>query len=111
MISGLDVVQTCRATSGADPSWFALPIVCTSAEQRTRVVGFLEESGVETRPLVTGNFARQPVAKRLGLELNELPGAEKLHWCALYVGLAPTVSEANFARLLDVVSDLGRVLN
>ena len=45
------------------------------------LVDYLEESAVETRPILTGNILRQPVAKKLFSEIDpkNLPGFEIIY--------------------------------
>ena len=51
----------------ATPSWLGIPIVLNnncpfSLEEFS---SYLEKKGVETRPILTGNILRQPVAEKL----------------------------------------------
>lgn len=88
----------------ARPSWFALPImVNTNAPFRRRdITQYLEEAGVETRPIVAGNVARHPVARLFNNFNNEaLPGADAVHERGFYIGLSPVQDEASMGRLLD----------
>ena len=59
--SGIDINKYQRH------SWMHIPIRIKHTnpkESRLRVVKFLEDSGVETRPPLTGNFLRQPAMKK-----------------------------------------------
>lgn len=47
----------------------------------------LEGEGVETRSLVAGNLARHPAVKKFGLVPSALPGADRLHFDGIYIGL------------------------
>ena len=86
------------------PSWMALPVMVKLGAPYTRddFVGYLESSGVESRPIVTGNLARQPVAKLLReeglLAWDTLPGADEVHQRGFYVGLYPGM---NVERLIE----------
>ncbi len=74
-------------------SHFAFPIVLRDNAPATRadLMAFMEQRGIETRPLVTGNLARQPgmqvVCHRVS---GALPGADALHTRAMYVGIPVT---------------------
>jgi CDP-6-deoxy-D-xylo-4-hexulose-3-dehydrase len=48
-------------------SWMMLPIYVssTSRKTKTQIVNYLNESGIETRPILTGNFLNQPALKRI----------------------------------------------
>jgi len=90
----------------ADPCWFALPImVKAGAPFKCReITDYLESQGIETRPIVTGNVARHPVA-RLFPEFNTrtFQGADKIHENGFYMGLSPLFSEEMIDRLLDIL--------
>lgn len=90
----------------ANPCWFALPLMVhpEAPFSRTQMARFLEDNGVETRPIVVGNIARHPVARVIP-ELLEtpLPGADQVHDRGLYVGLSPLTSDRDLSRLLDLL--------
>ena len=54
-------------------------------------------SGVENRPIVTGNFARQPVFKYLDIDINpeSFKGAEILHNRGFFIGLSCEIMDNN----------------
>lgn len=72
---------------GANP--FAFPLILRTGVRRSDVIAYLEKRGVETRPLVAGNLARQPGMQRYPHVLHSLPGADVLHERALYIGIHP----------------------
>lgn len=87
----------------ARPSWFALPLLLTSEAPfpRRELTTYLEEQGIETRPIIAGNLARHPVA-RLFKEFSETtyPGADVIHRRGFYVGLSPLQTDATMERLI-----------
>ena len=42
------------------PSWFGIPILINNENNRKKFLYNLEKRGVETRPIISGNFLRQP---------------------------------------------------
>jgi CDP-6-deoxy-D-xylo-4-hexulose-3-dehydrase len=51
-------------------SWMMLPIRVSescSGDAKTNLVKFLEQHGIETRPVLTGNFLAQPAMKRINV--------------------------------------------
>jgi CDP-6-deoxy-D-xylo-4-hexulose-3-dehydrase len=93
-----------RVAPLARPAWFALPLL-VSAEapfSRKEITVYLEEKGVETRPVVAGNLARHPSA-RLFKEFGEAtyPGADIIHRRGFYIGLSPLQNEAMMDRLIE----------
>jgi CDP-6-deoxy-D-xylo-4-hexulose-3-dehydrase len=92
-----------KVEADATPSWMALPIMVDAKAPFTRkqLVDHLESHGVETRPVVTGNVARQPVARAFAsLTKHPLPGADAVHERGFYVGLSPIMTTASIDRLI-----------
>lgn len=91
-------------SSLARPVWMALPVMVAKDApfQRDELTQYLENNGVETRPIVTGNIARQPVAKLFkGLCDAALPGADIVHERGFYIGLSPLLSDVAMDRLIE----------
>ena len=66
---------------------------------------YLTENKVENRPIVTGNFARQPIFKFLNLNIRpeEYAGAEVLHKRGFFIGLSCNkISEERVERLANI---------
>ena len=88
----------------AECSWFALPIMLTSEcpFRKEDFLAYLEDKGIETRPVVAGNLAHQPVCKMFPeLQEGNLPGADAIHDRGFYLGLHPFDSTQNLDRLAD----------
>jgi CDP-6-deoxy-D-xylo-4-hexulose-3-dehydrase len=81
----------------ARPSMFGIPMFVDDAADLAR---WLELDGVETRPILGGNLARQPGFKGLGMARTPLPGADYVHSHGLYVGLHPKESDVERLALL-----------
>ena len=49
-----------------DPSWFGFPIIINPKyyKKKSKLISILESNGVETRPIVSGNFINQPAIKK-----------------------------------------------
>ena len=59
------------ASNPQSHSWMLLPIRAISSEVAQQALEFLEAAGVETRPILTGNFTAQPSLQRiLGTSVN-----------------------------------------
>ena len=98
----------------AKPSWLALPVMVSADSPFTReeLTSYLETNGIETRPIVTGNVARHPVASLFpDLQGRVFLGADKVHEYGFYIGLSPLQTTQNIDRLLGVFqSFLGKYL-
>jgi CDP-6-deoxy-D-xylo-4-hexulose-3-dehydrase len=82
----------------AHPSWFGIPMF---VDDMPSLRTWLEAHGVETRPILGGNLARQPAFVGLGMVTGPLPGADYLHKHGLYVGLHPI--ESDVERLANLI--------
>ena len=98
------IMRLMEVLPDAECSWFALPIMLTQEcpFNKKELLAFLEEQGVETRPIVAGNLTRQPVCQ-LYPELQEpnLPGADAVHERGFYLGLHPFEATKNLDRLAE----------
>lgn len=87
----------------AHPSWLGLPIMVSSDAPFSMkdITTFLEESGIETRPIVTGNILKQPVSKTLFPEYKNIDfhGADEIHNRGFYIGLSPMISDDMLVKL------------
>ena len=64
--------QFIHAKQNLKPSWFGLPIILNKkyATIKDDYLNFLENKGIETRPILTGNFLDQPAAQLFKLNKN-----------------------------------------
>jgi CDP-6-deoxy-D-xylo-4-hexulose-3-dehydrase len=75
-----------------DTPAFAIPVVCATPEVRDRCVAKCRDLGIEIRPLVAGNMARQPFFHMLH-DGRSLPGADHLHEFAFYMPNHPDLTD------------------
>lgn len=95
-------------TNNSDPAWFG---TCLFLKQEYKHVlkkylEYLTLEGVENRPIVTGNIARQPVMQHFCENLDPLdfPGAEQIHTCGFFIGLpCNLMSEDRVNKLIDIM--------
>lgn len=85
LLDGLGAVSFPAVPVGARPSWFGLPMLVH--DDRDGLMRHLEWSGVETRPILGGNLARQPAFSEF--RFRHVPGADYVHDHGLYIGLHP----------------------
>lgn len=72
-------------------SWFTFGLVNTHPEfgpvYRNSLIDIFEEAGVQSRPIVAGDFTRNPVFRWLDAEVPaDLPGARLINDCGLMIG-------------------------
>lgn len=76
-------------TEIGESSWFGFSLVLEGrlAGRRPDVVAALDAAGIECRPIVAGNFTRNPVMRHLAAVVpDELPAADRVHVDGLFVG-------------------------
>ena len=61
-------------SKNVEPSWFGLPLIINKINKinKLRFMNYLNKSGVETRPILSGNFLNQPSAKLYNLNSKNL---------------------------------------
>jgi len=89
------------------PSWLGIPLMVSNDApfNRKEIVEYLENNGVETRPMVAGNITKQPVMSKIKLYYDEpLCGADEIHQRGFYMGLSPMFSEEKIDKLISLVN-------
>jgi len=100
-----DLMRLMEVHPQAECSWFALPIILTQECPFTKdeFLSYLEAQGVETRPIVAGNLALQPVCQFYPeLQSDSLPGANIVHDRGFYLGLHPFDMKQTLDRLAEI---------
>ncbi len=88
-----------------ESSWFGFALTLTEEARASRdtVVARLAAAGVESRPVVAGNFTRQPVMAHLRHEPpGALPNADDIHERSFYIGNNP-MDDDDLGRLHGAV--------
>ena len=74
-----------------DPSWFGLPILINNKykKKKNKFLSFLNKSGVETRPIISGNFLNQPSIKLYELNKNKerFSGSQDVEERGFFIGI------------------------
>ncbi len=89
-----------------ESSWFGFALILREADtgKRDRIVAHLRENGIETRPIVAGNFARQPVFSCLDATVSgKLTNADYIHDNGFFVG-------NHSVDMRDEINWLGKIL-
>lgn len=93
-----------QTTMNADSTWFGFPIVCNSQDTRNALRAHLEKSGIETRPIICGNLARQPAFKNVQHRISgSLDGADIIMDQGLFWGSHPMMEQAELDYVVEVV--------
>lgn len=90
---------------GTDSTFFGYPIVCRDRQTRDSLQAHLEKSGIETRPIIAGNLARQPAFKHIPHRVvGALNGADRIMDCGVFWGSHPIMTEEQINYVIDVVN-------
>ncbi|MGQ4002334.1 DegT/DnrJ/EryC1/StrS family aminotransferase [Francisellaceae bacterium CB299] len=88
-------------------SWFGFSLIIKPESKiiRNEVVRKLQESGIECRPIVTGNFTRNDVLKYFDYTIhNKLKNADYLHDNGLFVGNSQVCLEDEIKHLHNILA-------
>lgn len=94
-----------RLGEGYDPeiSPFAYPLF---SARRNEDMKHLEEAGIETRVLFSGNLLKHPGYKDIDCRVvGELPNSEKLFKEAYFVGIGPHLTEENMLYIANKINE------
>ena len=97
-----------QAAEGTTPVWFGFCALLKQEfeNQLKPFLKYLSESGVENRPIVSGNFTRQPGLKLMGFQLKpeDYQGAEAIHRRGFFIGLhTEALSDSQVQRLAHIL--------
>lgn len=96
-------------TENGESSWFGFAMILKGslAGRRTDVVSRLNELGIDSRPIVAGNFTKNPVMAHLDhVTLPLLPNSDEVHANGLFVGNHHYDVSAGISALARVLEEL-----
>ena len=84
-----------KPSENLKPSWFGFPILINNKflKEKKKFLSYLNANGIETRPILSGNFLNQPSSKLYQLNKNGLKFniSEQIEKRGFFIGL-PTTS-------------------
>lgn len=96
-------VRVARTESGADPSWFGVPLICRNRAVKENLVAYLEANKIQTRPYFAGNLLRHPGYRHLG-NAAAFPNAETALDTVFFLGCPPHYDRAILTYTADVIN-------
>lgn len=98
-------------TPGAEVATFGYPVICREQKVRTTLKQQLEQRGIETRPIICGNIARQPAMAKISHRVSgDLKGADEIMDCGLLWGVHPLMSASEVDYVADTVLEISEGL-
>lgn len=86
----------------ADPSWFGVPIICETQNQKEALVAYFEENKIQTRNYFAGNILLHPGYKHLD-DANKYPLANKALSNVFILGCPPFWNDKVFDYIEKVL--------
>jgi CDP-6-deoxy-D-xylo-4-hexulose-3-dehydrase len=81
------IIGTAIQEEVGSSSWFGFSLIIENGASRTELVSLLQEAGVEVRPIIAGNFVRNPVIELMEHETHGgLEVADHVHNNGLFFG-------------------------
>ncbi|MCF0128370.1 MAG: lipopolysaccharide biosynthesis protein RfbH [Pseudobutyrivibrio sp.] len=87
------------ACESSNPSWFGFMMTCKEGVERSKVVGYLEEHGVQTRMLFAGNLTKHPCFDQMresgkGFRtIGDLKNTDTIMMSTFWVGVYPGMTD------------------
>jgi len=102
------VMAIAQAAENTNPAWFGVGALLHRPymHQLSAYLDYLTANGVENRPIISGNFVRQPAIAAYcpGERPEDYPGAEVIHTRGFFIGVHQVrVDDATVAKLVDVM--------
>tara|TARA_Y100001958_G_C21210365_1_gene536151 strand:- start:240 stop:1520 length:1281 start_codon:yes stop_codon:yes gene_type:complete len=100
-------VRFLEKTENVDPSWFGLTMLIDKKfkKKKKSILARLDKMGIENRPIISGNFLKQPALKKykFSQKSRDFPNANYVHEFGFFVGLKNKVmSEAETKKFTNI---------
>ncbi len=96
--------QIIKENTNVNPSWFGIPILVSKKLNRNKIVDKLEKMGVETRPIISGNFLKQPAIRKYNINTKEkMKNADYVNKYGFFIGLKTTqMKNGEITKLIKI---------
>jgi CDP-6-deoxy-D-xylo-4-hexulose-3-dehydrase len=81
---------------------FGVPFICTSKDEKLKLVSYLEHNGIQTRNYFAGNLLMHMGYKHLD-DYKNYPESNKVLDLVFFIGCAPTISNENINYIQEVI--------
>src|SRR3990167_5808530 len=90
----------------ADICWFAFPLSVNKGRDRGKLLRYLEEKGIETRPMFSGNITKHPAYKNSKFRISgKLEGANFIMKNSFWVSLHPSLTMLDLTYVVKVFKE------
>ena len=91
-------IQIIKENKLVKASWFGIPILIQGKLDKKKFIKKIEKNGIETRPIISGNFLNQPSVKKYKLSKDKMKNAEYVNKNGFFIGLPTSVIKKNNLR-------------
>ncbi len=100
-----------QTTERAELAAFGYPVICREPSIRKSLQHHLDKRGIETRPIICGNMARQPAMNHVSHRVSgDLKGADEIMDCGILWGLHPLMSAEDVDYVADTILEVSALL-
>ncbi len=93
-----------NSTKKVKPSWFGMPILINKRyiNKKSKFLNYLNKNGIETRPIISGNFLNQPASKlyKLNKRKETFKNADQIEKRGFFIGLHAKKINKNLVKFL-----------
>ena len=95
-------IKVIKPNKNVNPSWFGLPLIVNKKNLLKKLMLRLEKNGIETRPIISGNFLKQPSVKKYGLTKNiKFKNADYINNHGFFIGLPFDKIKINILKKIE----------
>ena len=93
-----------EANNLVSPSWFSIPILIKNKIKRKLFIKKIEQKGIETRPIISGNFLKQPAIKKYKIKQNEkFIYADLINDTGFFIGIPNKKINSKFLKKIEMI--------
>ena len=86
------------------PSWFSIPILMKNKNKKKLFIKKIEQKGIETRPIISGNFLKQPAIKKYKIKnIEKFPCSDLINDCGFFIGIPNQKINSNFLKKIESI--------
>lgn len=86
----------------SETSWFGVPIICSTKDQKQKLVSHLESNRIQTRNYFAGNILLHPGYRHLD-DASKYPKANQVLDKVFFLGCSPTITENMLGYIESVI--------
>lgn len=86
----------------SETSWFGVPIICSTKDQKQKLVNHLESNRIQTRNYFAGNILLHPGYRHLD-DASKYPKANQVLDKVFFLGCSPTITENMLGYIESVI--------